>query len=111
MPTRPTSDLIQRRRFLKSMAATAAVALPGGGAAAQDPAQTDLVILHTNDTHSHIDPLSKLYSKNAGLGGAARRARLIRQIREKHPHVLLLDSGDILQGTPYFKPLWGRTRI
>jgi 5'-nucleotidase len=37
-----------------------------------------------------------------GLGGAARRATLIRRIREEHSNVLLLDSGDIFQGTPYF---------
>ena len=37
-----------------------------------------------------------------GLGGAARRATLIRKIRAEHPDVLLLDSGDIFQGTPYF---------
>lgn len=65
------------------------------------PAQ-HLVILHTNDTHSRIDPFPMDGGRNQGLGGAARRARLIKAIRDRHPNVLLLDSGDIFQGTPYF---------
>ena len=64
--------------------------------------ETHIVILHTNDTHSRMDPFPMDGSRNAGLGGAARRAALIRRVRERHPHVLLLDSGDIFQGTPYF---------
>ena len=61
-----------------------------------------LVILHTNDTHSRIDPFPMDGSRNQGLGGVARRAALIKQIRRSNEHVLLLDSGDIFQGTPYF---------
>lgn len=61
-----------------------------------------LVIIHTNDTHSRLDPFPQDGGPFAGLGGAARRATLIRRIREANEHVLLLDSGDILQGTPYF---------
>ncbi len=41
-------------------------------------------------------------SRNEGLGGATKRARIIREIRAREPNVLLLDSGDIFQGTPYF---------
>jgi 5'-nucleotidase len=61
-----------------------------------------LVILHTNDTHSRMDPFPMDGSPLQGLGGAARRASLIKRIREEEAHVLLLDSGDIFQGTPYF---------
>jgi 5'-nucleotidase len=61
-----------------------------------------LVILHTNDWHSHIEPFDKNHKRYPGLGGAAKRAALIRDIRVQHKHVLLLDSGDIFQGTPYF---------
>ncbi len=61
-----------------------------------------LTILHTNDMHSHIDPFPSDHKKYAGLGGMARRASLVKQIRQENPHVLLLDSGDIFQGTPYF---------
>lgn len=61
-----------------------------------------LVILHTNDWHSHVDPFPITDKKYPGLGGAARRAQLIKEIRSQYKHVLLLDSGDIFQGTPYF---------
>ena len=61
-----------------------------------------LVVLHTNDTHSRMDPFPMDGGPFAGLGGAARRATLIRRVRDENEHVLLLDSGDIFQGTPYF---------
>lgn len=59
-----------------------------------------LTILHTNDMHSHIHPFAS--GRNKGLGGMAQRAALIKQIRKQEEHVLLLDAGDIFQGTPYF---------
>ncbi|MYK65424.1 MAG: bifunctional metallophosphatase/5'-nucleotidase, partial [Gemmatimonadetes bacterium] len=62
----------------------------------------NLVVLHTNDTHSRMDPFPMDGGRFQGLGGAARRATLIRRVREANEHVLLLDSGDIFQGTPYF---------
>ena len=61
-----------------------------------------LVVLHTNDTHSRMDPFPMDGGRFQGLGGAARRATLIRRVREANEHVLLVDSGDIFQGTPYF---------
>lgn len=61
-----------------------------------------LVILHTNDQHSRIEPFEATHPKLANQGGFARRATLIEQIRSKEEAVLLLDSGDIFQGTPYF---------
>jgi len=64
--------------------------------------QVKLTILHTNDVHSRIDPYPNDGRPNAGLGGMARRATLVSQIRAQEKNVLLLDSGDIWQGTPYF---------
>ena len=61
-----------------------------------------LVILHTNDMHSRIEPFPAGAPQWANMGGMARRAALIAQVRQQEPHVLLLDSGDIWQGTPYF---------
>ncbi|WP_412850424.1 bifunctional metallophosphatase/5'-nucleotidase [Chryseobacterium sp. PMSZPI] len=61
-----------------------------------------LTILHTNDQHSRIEPFDASYTKNPNQGGFARRASLIQQIRNQENNVLLLDSGDIFQGTPYF---------
>lgn len=93
---------VSRRHFLRTLTAGAAGAAlwPGLSAAASD--RTHLVILHTNDTHSRIDPFPEDGGRNAGLGGVARRSALINNIRAHHDHVLLLDSGDIFQGTPYF---------
>ena len=59
-----------------------------------------ITILHTNDMHSHIHPFTS--GRNKGLGGMAQRAGLINKIRETEDHILLLDAGDIFQGTPYF---------
>ncbi len=90
-----------RRNFLQ-MAGAGAVGTFLAPVSALAGNETRLVILHTNDTHSRIDPFPMDGGRNEGLGGAARRASLIKQIRESHEHVLLLDSGDIFQGTPYF---------
>ncbi len=96
--------MINRRRFLTTSAAFGAtlIALPRSfdliGAQAAD---TTITILHTNDTHSQIDPLPP-NDRNAGKGGAARRATLVRRIRQENPNTLLVDAGDVLQGTPYF---------
>ncbi len=60
-----------------------------------------ITILHTNDVHSQIDPLPA-NDKNAGKGGVARRATLVKRIRAENPNTLLVDAGDAFQGTPYF---------
>ena len=70
-----------------------------------------LVILHTNDTHSQIEPISKGAKKNPGLGGAARRASIINEERKKDKDLLLFDAGDFSQGTPYFNLFKGRAEI
>ena len=64
--------------------------------------QKKITILHTNDVHSHIDPFPSDHSRYANLGGLARRATLVEQIRNENPNTLLFDAGDIFQGTPYF---------
>ena len=61
-----------------------------------------MTVLHTNDQHSRIEPFDSSYSRNPNQGGFARRATLIQQIRNQEKNVLLLDAGDIFQGTPYF---------
>jgi 5'-nucleotidase len=93
-----------RRDFLKKSAKVAALAGLGTlpfAASAKD-ATVQLTILHTNDVHSRIDPFPMDGSRNQGMGGVARRAALIKKIRQEQPNVLLLDAGDIFQGTPYF---------
>ncbi len=99
---------LSRRRFLSTLAL--AGALPGLAAGTAAPAGR-LVILHTNDTHSRIDPMPADAGRLAGLGGVARRARLIGEVRRAEPHMLLLDSGDIFQGTPYFNFFGGEVEF
>jgi 5'-nucleotidase len=70
--------------------------------------QFRITILQTNDTHSRIDPFPMDGSRNQGLGGIARRATLVNQIRRQNPDNLLLDGGDVLQGTPYFNIYKGK---
>ncbi|MBL4624665.1 MAG: metallophosphatase [Flavobacteriales bacterium] len=66
-----------------------------------------LTILHTNDMHSHIDPFPLNDPKYPGLGGIEKRAALIRNVRATEENVLLLDAGDVFQGTPYFNLFGG----
>ena len=95
---------MKRRKFIqKSTAATAFLTL--GGFSLQSFASNTtkhITILHTNDVHSHIDPFPSNHYRNANQGGVARRATLVDSIRKENPNTLLLDAGDIFQGTPYF---------
>jgi len=96
---------MKRRQFIqKTSAAVSLVAIPNFGLHSfSNPLKTKrITILHTNDVHSHIDAFSPNAAKNANLGGVARRATLIKKIRQENVNTLLLDAGDIFQGTPYF---------
>lgn len=70
-----------------------------------------LTVLHTNDVHSRIDPFPMNDPKYPGLGGVARRAAIINKIRAAEKNVLLLDAGDIFQGTPYFNLYGGEPEL
>ncbi|MGI9066280.1 MAG: bifunctional metallophosphatase/5'-nucleotidase [Pyrinomonadaceae bacterium] len=67
-----------------------------------DVGETLITILHTNDTHSQIDPLPDNDKQNPGKGGVARRATLVKRVRQENPNTLMVDAGDVFQGTPYF---------
>ena len=109
-----------RRRFLTTIGQMALVA----GGSTLLPRQLDatpflteegrlhrLTILHTNDVHSRIEPFPMNGGRYQGRGGIARRAALIERIRKEVPHVLLLDAGDMFQGTPYFNYFGGELEI
>ncbi len=66
-----------------------------------------ITILHTNDTHSNIDPFPENHARYPGQGGVSRRYEMIQRIRFEEDNVLLLDAGDIFQGTPYFNMFGG----
>ncbi|MCD8193101.1 MAG: metallophosphoesterase [Tannerellaceae bacterium] len=73
--------------------------------------QAELVILHTNDTHSQIEPLSASDMHAPNQGGLVNRKAVIDSVRAIHPHVLLLDAGDFVQGTPYYNLFKGRAEV
>lgn len=95
---------MQRRYFLQKTAAASALLGLGGLGLSSCNSKTSkkITILHTNDVHSHIDAFGPGNARNPNQGGVARRASLIASIREENPNTLLLDAGDIFQGTPYF---------
>lgn len=104
---------INRRDFLKKSAGAAALFTAGAvpfEALARD-SMVRLTILHTNDVHSRIEPFPMDGSRNQGLGGVARRAALVKKIRQEQKNVLLLDAGDIFQGTPYFNLYGGELEL
>ena len=107
--------MINRRRFLKSSLITgAALAVPSSlispkvWSALAEPlldvaaGEVLVTILHTNDTHSQIDPVSESDKTWGGKGGVARRATLVKRIRKENSNTLMVDAGDVFQGTPYF---------
>ena len=81
---------------------------PGLRAAIREPllevaaGETLITILHTNDTHSQIDPIPDNDKQWGGRGGVARRATLVKEVRKQNPNTLMVDAGDVFQGTPYF---------
>jgi len=95
---------MKRRNFIQqTVSSSAFLSLSGLTLSSFSNKKTrKITILHTNDTHSHIDPFPADHPKNPGMGGAARRANAIQKIRQEEKNVLLLDAGDIFQGTPYF---------
>jgi 5'-nucleotidase len=105
---------MERRNFLKQSAlAAGGLVLSQAGIAepwaAKEPSR--LVILHTNDVHSRLEPFPMDGGRMQGLGGVATRAQVIQQIRSHNNEVLLLDAGDIFQGTPYFNLYNGEPEI
>jgi 5'-nucleotidase len=101
---------MDRRKFISTMigGSVALVALPS---LATSRKGTKITILHTNDTHSRIDPFPADDAKYPGLGGVSKRKALVDKIRSEEEHVLLLDAGDIFQGTPYFNLFGGEVEF
>ena len=94
---------MKRRDFIHQTAAsTALLSIAGMGWSCTKSKATKITILHTNDVHSHIDPFGQNEGENSNKGGIARRAALVESVRMENQHTLLLDAGDIFQGTPYF---------
>jgi 5'-nucleotidase len=94
-----------RRDFLKYFIGSSAV-LAGFPAISKEIIKSKnishLTILYTNDVHSRIEPFPTNDPKYANKGGFARRSAVIEELRQQNNNILLLDAGDIFQGTPYF---------
>ena len=75
--------------------------------------QKQLVILHTNDTHSAIFPINPQLpdTMKAGRGGFLRRIAMLKEERQKYPDLLYFDSGDFWQGSAYFTMFKGEVEI
>ena len=100
---------MERRDFIKKTSIAAGLTLlPNIPLLANAHDVKRITILHTNDQHSRIEPFE--VSTNAvtsNKGGFARRSTMIHKIRQEEKNVLLLDAGDVFQGTPYFSMFGG----
>src|ERR1043166_3990211 len=110
--------MITRRKFLRASLAGGAIAMSPRSAwdLLASPAWSAIsapllevaagekliTILHTNDTHSQIDPIPANDRQYPDKGGVARRATLVKRVRKENPNTLMVDAGDVFQGTPYF---------
>ena len=106
--------MLTRRNFLQKTALATGAILTGEAMlqeAIAAEASQKLIILHTNDVHSRLEPFPMDGGRNQGLGGVAARAALINAIRAEGQEVLLLDAGDIFQGTPFFNFYKGEPEI
>ncbi len=105
--------MLNRKNFIRQAALSAGAVLAGPSLleAIGELTPRRLTILHTNDVHSRLEPFPMDGSRNQGLGGVSARASLIKAIREEEENVLLLDAGDIFQGTPYFNFYNGEPEI
>ena len=102
---------MERRHFLASIAAATAasqIALRGSEGNPDPRLTSRITLLHTNDTHSHIEPFGPGNGQASGKGGMARRSTRVKQMRALIPNLLLLDAGDTFQGTPYFNQYKGK---
>ncbi|KAB1154968.1 bifunctional metallophosphatase/5'-nucleotidase [Flavobacterium luteum] len=103
---------MKRRDFIQKTAASSTLLGLGLSLSSFETSKSrHLTVLHTNDVHSYIDPFPATHPKNPNMGGVARRAALIESIRQENPNVLLLDAGDIFQGTPYFNYYGGELEL
>ncbi len=107
------STLQNRRDFIKKVGLGAAgiVGLSSFGVSGLEAILKEdfisLTVLHTNDMHSRIESFPKNHKKYPGQGGMVNVGKTIQEVRKEKGEILLLDAGDIFQGTPYFNEFGG----
>ena len=104
---------MKRRNFIQNIVLGTGTLLVSPSLFSQEnlKKKSRLVILHTNDTHSTIEPFPSKHSKFPNIGGVSKRHTILQKIRSEEEHVLLLDAGDIFQGTPYFNTFNGELEM
>jgi 5'-nucleotidase len=104
---------VKRRNFIQNIVLGTGTLLVSPSLFSQEnlKRKKHLVILHTNDTHSTIEPFPSKHSKFPNMGGVSKRHTILQKIRSEEEHVLLLDAGDIFQGTPYFNTFNGELEM
>lgn len=101
-----------RREFLKTLLAGGLVlSMPKFAKSLGLSALNRIVILHSNDTHSHIEALPENHYRFPGMGGYAVRSAFIKNVRAEGLPLLVFDSGDIFQGTPYYNIYKGEVEM
>ena len=104
---------MKRRNFLKHIKTSTicGLTLPLTGLTSSSNKFKKITILHTNDVHSHIDPFTENDPINPNSGGVVARSNLINFIKKGNPNTLVLDAGDVFQGTPYFNFFEGEVEL
>jgi|TARA_B110000438_G_scaffold39778_1_gene39693 5'-nucleotidase len=104
---------MKRRYFLDKISSSTILGLtfPLLGFEKYNPNSKKITIVHTNDVHSHIDPFPPEDPLNPNSGGVIARAKIINEIKKDNPNTLILDAGDIFQGTPYFNFFGGEIEL
>jgi len=101
------SILISRREFLKIAGNLVVFSLLPSCLKGED----EIIILHTNDMHSRVEPFPENHPKHGGWGGFAQLSQLVKEIRTRYRKVLLVDAGDFMQGTPYYNIFRGKVEV
>lgn len=95
--------MLTRRKFIKTVAASsAALCVTPLFSSGKNNSFDKLTIFHTNDLHCHFEPFPDNDPKYGGHGGMNRIAAYLKEMRKRLPDLLLFDSGDFSQGTPYY---------
>ena len=104
---------MKRRNFLKHVKSSTifGLTLPLTGLSTYSNSLKKITILHTNDVHSHIDPFPENDPINPNSGGVVARSNLINSLKKENPNTLILDAGDVFQGTPYFNFFEGEIEL
>lgn len=93
---------IMKKNIFNSITIVLCLFLWLGVSSCNNEETTEIVFIHTNDTHSQIDGI---YMDEHPSGGVIERAAFLELMRQDEPQLVYLDAGDMVQGSPYFN-IW-----